>query len=414
MPTPTSDSVNRRKFLQFLAASPLFAYAGAGGVALASRSRAWSAENLAPPGALLPSAADAFNVFDLEAVARTKIPVAHLAYLDTGVEGDVTVRANREGFAKIQLRPRRLVDTTRLDTSVKLFDTTWPTPIIIAPVASHCAFHDDGELAVARAARARNHLQCLSTWCTTSVEDVTSARGAPVWFQLYATTQWEITRALVQRAEAAGCPVVALTIDNPTNIGRETLERGKRRDPRDCTECHSPRAGGIFKRKSMFEGLDVSGLVGPLTPHLTWDFVKRLQDTTKMKVVLKGIVTAEDATLALQHQVAGIVVSNHGGRGEESGRSTIESLPEVVAAVGGKIPVLVDGGFRRGTDIFKALALGANAVCVGRPYIWGLGAYGQPGVERCLEILTVELEVAMRHMGTPTLASITRSSVQRA
>ncbi|MBI4664343.1 MAG: alpha-hydroxy-acid oxidizing protein [Verrucomicrobia bacterium] len=133
-----------------------------------------------------------------------------------------------------------------------------------------------------------------------------------------------------------------------------------------------------------------------------------------MKIVLKGIVTAEDATLALQHKVDGIIVSNHGGRGEESGRSTIESLPEVVAAVDAKIPVLVDGGFRRGTDIFKALALGANAVCIGRPYIWGFAAYGQPGVERCLEILTAELELTMRSMGTPTLPSITRNFVQRA
>ena len=164
----------------------------------------------------------------------------------------------------------------------------------------------------------------------------------------------------------------------------------------------------------MFDGLDSSQLRSSLTDRITWDFVRRLQDMTSMKVVLKGIVTAEDAAIALENRVDGLIVSNHGGRGEESGRSTIESLPEVVAVAGGKIPVLVDSGFRRGTDIFKALALGADAVCVGRPYAWGLAAFGQPGVDRALQILTTELEICMRSMGAPSLAAMRKGYVQRA
>ena len=174
-----------------------------------------------------------------------------------------------------------------------------------------------------------------------------------MWFQLYPTADWNITRALVKRAEAAGCPVVAITVDNPTSAGRETLARGRRLDSRDCSTCHSTEPGGAYRRKPMFDGIDTTKLTSTLTAHLTWDFVHRLQDITSMKIVLKGIVTAEDATLALSHGVNGLIVSNHGGRGEESARSTIEALPEVVEVIGGRIPVLVDSGFRRGTDICK-------------------------------------------------------------
>lgn len=408
----TPDS-SRRRFLQFLASSPLLATATTTGMLAASAARLSAAD--APPGrAPATNPADAINVFDLEAIARATLPIAHFAYLATGVEGEVTIRANREGFAKLQLRPRRLVDTTKLDTRVELFGETWPTPIFLAPASSQKAFHPEGVLAVARAARVRNHLQLLSTLTSDPVEEVNAARGQPVWFQLYPTTDWSITRALIKRAEAAGCRVLVLTLDNPTNAGRETLLRGRLLDSRNCLECHEPGVVGYFRPKRMFDGLDVSRLTGPLADHLTWEFVQRLRDTTAMKIVLKGIVTAEDATFALEHKVDGVIVSNHGGRGEDSGRSSIDSLPEVVAAIGGKVPVLIDSGFRRGTDIFKALALGADAVGVGRPYLWGLAAYGQPGVERCLEILTAELESAMRYFGAPTRKDINRAFVQRA
>jgi isopentenyl diphosphate isomerase/L-lactate dehydrogenase-like FMN-dependent dehydrogenase len=390
------DTPSRRRFLRFLAGSPLLAYAG-----MAATSA----------GSEIAAPSEAINVFDLEDIARKNLPPAHFGFLATGVDDEVTLRANREGFLKFKIRSRRLVDTRQIDMRIQLFGSEWPTPIILAPVASQRAFHEDGELATAKAARTRNHLQILSTNTTVPVEDVTTAIGAPVWYQLYPTAKWSVTQGLVKRAQAAGCPVVALTLDQATPGSRETLARARRRDERICTDCHPGTPGAGFLRKPMYKDLDTAGLSGSSTPHLTWEFVDRLKDLTTMKVVLKGIVTEEDARLAVEHGVDGVIVSNHGGRGEESGRSTIESLPEVVEAVGGKIPVLIDSGFRRGTDIFKALALGAKGVCIGRPYLWGLAAFGQPGVERALELLTKELEMAMRMNGAPTISNITRRFV---
>ena len=400
-----SDAVlNRRRFLQFLAASPLFACTG--GPAVFQRAGVGAALAAdATTTAEIEIASQALDVFDLEQVAVKNLPVAHAAYLATGVESDATVRANREGFTKFQIRARRLVDTTKLDTQVELFGLTWPTPIVLDPVSSLGAFHPEGDVAVARAAKVRNHLQIYPTLATSPMDDVVKAGGMPVWFQLYPTKDRTITRALVKRAEAAGCPVVAVTVDNPTSAGRETLARGRRLDKRNCAECHSNAPGGYFSRKSMFDGLDVTKLTSPLADDLSWEFVNWLKDETSMKVLLKGIVTAEDANLALQHGVDGVIVSNHGGRGEESGRSTIEALPDVVGTIAGKVPVLVDSGFRRGSDIFKGIALGADAVCIGRPYVWGLAAFGQAGVERVLEILKTELEITMRSMGRRTSAA---------
>jgi (S)-2-hydroxy-acid oxidase len=251
----------------------------------------------------------------------------------------------------------------------------------------------------------------LSTVSSVSVEDVTAARGAPVWQQLYATDVWDVTRAIVKRAEAAGCPVLVLTVDLQPNSNRETLWRAKKIDTRDCTACHESGMTGYLHQYPMFDKLDVSKVRALHPPRMNWDFVKRLQDTMRMKLVVKGIVTREDAELAVQHGVDGLVVSNHGGRGEETLRSTIECLPEVVQACAGKVPVLVDGGVRRGTDIFKALALGANSVGVGRPPCWGLAAFGQPGVEAVLTILRSEVEGIMSQAGTPSIAKITRASV---
>jgi (S)-2-hydroxy-acid oxidase len=200
-----------------------------------------------------------------------------------------------------------------------------------------------------------------------------------------------------------------VTVDTPTgSVVEDVWKRAKRLDQRRCSECHD----GFFRRKPMLSGLDFRG-VSFLAPGMTWDTVRRLKSATRMKLLLKGIVTSEDAALAVDRGVDGLIVSNHGGRAEGGSRATIDALPEVVAAVGGRIPVLVDGGFRRGADVFKALALGATAVCVGRPYLWGLGAFGQPGVERTLEILQAELERTMRLSGTRSLKEITPAFVQK-
>jgi isopentenyl diphosphate isomerase/L-lactate dehydrogenase-like FMN-dependent dehydrogenase len=222
-----------------------------------------------------------------------------------------------------------------------------------------------------------------------------------------------VTEALVGRAEAAGCPALVLTVDLPVISNRETASELARLDERDCDACHERDASTYFRvdRKPMFDGLDTSGLRDLDAPALTWDFIDRLRSITRMRILLKGIVASEDAKLAVERGVDGIIVSNHGGRAEESARGTIESLPEVVEAVSGRIPVLIDSGFRRGTDIFKALALGADAVAIGRPYLWGLAAFGQAGVEAVLDILRKELALAMRLAGVTSIPAINRDYV---
>jgi isopentenyl diphosphate isomerase/L-lactate dehydrogenase-like FMN-dependent dehydrogenase len=359
---------------------------------------------------LIGSPDDAINVFDFRDVARKTLPPAHYGYMATGVDGDETLRANRKGFGHFDLRARRLVDVSSVDTGVELLGERWDTPIVLAPAGSQKAFHPDGEMAAARASTALGHHQILSTVTTTSVEDVNAVRNRPVWFQLYPTSNWSVTQALLRRAEGAGCQALVLTVDLPVDSNRETLRRSVKADTRDCSTCHDAGPTGWFSRKPMFEGLDVQSIAFD-TPWMTWDFIGRLRDETDMRILVKGIVRGDDALRCVQYGADGIVVSNHGGRAEASGRSSIESLPEVVAAVAGRVPVLVDGGFRRGTDILKALALGADSICIGRPYLWGMAAFGQAGVEKVLEILRAELQLAMQLHGVPSLADLDSSFV---
>jgi 4-hydroxymandelate oxidase len=388
-----ASATNRREFLRFLAASPLLGAAG----------------QVQPRSGIIASPQDALNVFDFESAAREKLPAAHWGYLATGVDDDATVRANRAGFSRFQIRSRRLIDVSKIDTSIRLLGGSWSTPVILAPTSSHRAFHPDGELAVARAARSKGHLLMLSNLTTSPIEEVNAAHGQPVWFQLYPTTEWNVTRTMVKRAEAAGCPVLVFTVDQISGSNRETLRRLERQDTRDCRLCHDRTSLQTRNaRRPMFSALDLTG-VG-FQPPVTWDYVKRLKDATPMPLVIKGLVTREDAELAVANGAAAIVCSNHGGRADETGRSSIESLPEVVEGAG-HIPVLVDSGFRRGTDIFKALALGADAIAVGRPYLWGLAAFGQAGVEAVLDILRKELALAMRLAGVTSIAGITRDFV---
>ena len=400
---------DRRELLKFLAASPLWL-----GMPALAEALSQAAAQPATADAVLANAADALDVYDLEAMARQVLPPAHWGYMATGSDGEETLRANPAGFSRYQLRVRRFVDVSRIDTSVALFGQTFASPIVLCPVGSQRAFHPEGELAAARAARAQNQLQILSTQSSTRVEDVANARGAGLWYQLYTTNNFEVTTRLVKRAEAAGCPVVAVTVDLPN--GRNTLTdvRGARRDSRSCSTCHGaagPRADGRgVGVKPMFEGVDMTGIT-LTSATLTWDFVRRLKDVTRMRVVIKGLETREDAELAVTSGADGIIVSNHGGRATETGRPTIDALPEVVAGAAGRIPVLLDGGVRRGTDAFKALALGATAVGIGRPYIWGLSSFGQEGVERVLQILNTELRLAMVGCGTVKLADISPRSL---
>jgi 4-hydroxymandelate oxidase len=404
---------SRRRLLQFLAASPLLG----GAQALAQELQrlpdpmVWGPRTL---DRLIGAPREALDVFDFEAVARKNLPPAHFGYLASGVDDDLALRVNREGFQKFQLRPRRLVDVGTLDTRMELFGETYGSPIVVAPTASNRAFHDDGELAVARAAKVGNHLGMLSTVATTSIEDAIEARGWPVWFQLYPTDKWEVAEAMARRAEKAGAGTIVVTVDVVARQNFETLARMSRTDTRDCGSCHGFGLKAFVQRKPSFDGLDITGVNSTGHATLTWSYVKRLRDTVKARLLVKGLMTAEDATLAIAAGFDGIVVSNHGGRVEDGGRSTIEALPEILEAVGGKLPVLVDSGFRRGTDIAKALAMGARGVCIGRPYLWGLGAFGQPGVERVLGLLQTELRAAMMQLGAPSLKDLVPAMVRRA
>ena len=420
MASSAQVAASRRKFLQFLAGSPLLAGAA---------SRAFAGEGVTPGSKLpdplawapmrtdelLASPKEAINVFDFEPVCRKNVPPAHFGYMASGIDDEATLRANREGFLKFQLRPRRLVDVSKADTSVDILGVRYDSPIVLAPVGGQRSFHADGEVASARGAKAGNHLQILSTATSIGIEEVTAARGAPIWYQLYATNKWEVAKAMVTRAEKVGALAVAVTVDRASGRNQETFFRLRRADTRDCNGCHDRSSvQASMRNRAMYQGIDLSGLANTQSSAMTWEFFKRLRDITKMKILAKGILAWEDAVLAADAGLDGIIVSNHGARSEDAGRATIDALPEIVEAVHGRIPILVDSGFRRGSDVIKALCIGAAAVCVGRPYIWGLGAFGQPGVERALELLRIETHDMMQQMGAPSVKHLVPAMVRRA
>ena len=408
--TETSRSArdqSRRRFLRYLAASPLAASGFQAALAQANPN--------APVNAINQTIGPV-NVFDFEALAEQAIPPAHFGYLQTGVLDDKQVRVNREGFDKFGIRVRRLVNPADVDLSVSVFGTDYATPIFFSPIGAAGAFHPEGELAVSRAARSKDTLQMLSTVATRSIEDVIEARGGPAWFQLYTTGSEEVASQITRRAEDAGASAIVLTVDL---LGgghrRETAARYTAMDDRDCFACHDSRLGfaGTVARRPNLSGIDPALAGGLGSTWVNWDYVGRLRDQVQGRLILKGIVTAEDAELALEYGVDGIIISNHGGRAEESLISTIEQVPEIAAVVNGRMPIIVDSGFRRGTDVFKALAMGATAVGIGRPHCWGLGAMGQEGVEQVVDILNAELRTTMRQAGCASIAEITDAYVRR-
>jgi 4-hydroxymandelate oxidase len=392
----------RRDFLRFLMASPYVAALGGAAAFLEQRA---AAQHGSDEPAILVNPADALSVFDFEEAARRRVLPGHWSYMASGVDDDATLRANREVFKHVQLRPRRLFDPRKVDMKIDLFGTAYASPIYLCPTGGEKSFHSDGELAVARAAKARGTLQVLSTAASTGIEDVNKTLGRPAWYQVYAPNTWEANEALLKRVEAAGSTVIALTVDNITGRNSETYLRTRPKDLAQCATCH-PNGPGSGARP-MTANLPRGGARTPVD----WALVDRIRKVWTGKFLIKGIDTREDARLCVDHGLDAIMVSNHGGRATETLRSTLEALPEVVAEVNRRIPVFVDGGFRRGTDVFKALALGATAVGIGRPFLWGLGAFGQAGVDRVLEILQGELKLVMGNCGTATPADITRAHV---
>jgi 4-hydroxymandelate oxidase len=361
-------------------------------------------------GSLLASPDDAVNVWDFERMTHDNNLAQHWDYLHMGVDDYETRVANREGFQRLMVRPRRLSaePSTGLDTSTEILGQQFNSPLFLCPVAALQAFHTQGEVGAARAARTNNILQLQSNVSSQSYEEIAEARGEPHWFQIYTNPDWNRNQRLINRVASAGCPTLVWTIDLLAGSNRELSRRslvGQGTDAALCQNCHNHEQG--YQRPM---NRDLAGPSGERPPY-TWDYVKRLKDASDMNLVLKGIVTAEEAELAIEHGADAIYVSNHGGRAVASMWATIDSLPEVVEAVRGRVPVMIDSGVRRGGDVFKALALGADAVGIGRPYVWGLGAFGEDGVDRVINLIMAEFRMVMRQTQTNSIDEITSRSV---
>jgi isopentenyl diphosphate isomerase/L-lactate dehydrogenase-like FMN-dependent dehydrogenase len=365
----------------------------------------------AAPSDVITAPSQALDVFDFEEPAHRKMLPGHWAHLVTGVDDDATILANREGFKHIYLLPRRLRDMSKLSTKATIFGSTYDSPIFLCPTGGQRnIWLADGELAVSRAAKTRNTMQMLGSKASESVEDCIAALGRPVVQQIYAPPAFSNCEILLNRLAAAGVTTIVLTIDEPPNGVERNAETELRIRPKDLSTCSSCHAGLAGDAHIMDKGFDLKASGSPLD----WKYVDKMRQAWKGEFGIKGVVTPEDAALCIEHGIDFVHVSNHGGRSAETLRSTIETLPEVVKIVNGRVPVFVDGGFRRGTDVFKALAFGATAVGIGRPMLWGLGSFGQPGVEKVLEILQRELRLVMGSCGCAMIADINRDYIMPA
>ncbi len=345
---------------------------------------------------------------DFEPLAKQRM--SHLAweYINGAAADETTVKWNREAYQRMRLKPRVLVDVSKLDTRVTLFGQQHAFPILLAPTAYHRLIVPEGEVATARGAGAAGATMVVSSFSTTAVEEIAGVAKAPLWFQLYAQTDHSFTHDLVQRAEAAGCRALCLTVDSPVAGARNREARVKFELPPGMS---LPNLKGITEVRAgashLPRGQEIFSSI--LDPELSWKDVEWLSSFAKIPLLVKGVLNPEDADRAVKAGVAGIIVSNHGGRNLDTAPATAEALPPVVEKVAGRVPVLVDGGIRRGTDVLKALALGASAVLIGRPYLYGLAAAGQEGVTSVVNILRREFEMAMALTGRTNLASIDRS-----
>jgi len=386
----------RRELFESLAA--LAAIPALGGTRTAAARHGTSAGSAATP---------LVNLFDYEELARKRLPAMAYEYIAGGAGDEVTLRDNRTHFDAIRLKPRVLRDVSKLDTSSTLFGQRLEYPILLAPTAYHKVTHPEGEVATARGAGAAQATMCVSSFATTSIEDVARAATGPLWFQLYVQPDRGFTKALVQRAEAAGCRALLVTCDTPVIGVRNRETRAGFRLPPGLER---ENLKGLVGTASTVAHMDEATIYSNIfDPALTWEGIEWIRSFSKVPVILKGILSPEDAKLAVQHGAHGILVSNHGARNLDTVPATIDALPAVVEAVAGRIPVLVDGGIRRGTDVVKALAFGAKAVLIGRPYLWGLSVGGADGVQSVLRILRSEFMSAMALCGHTSLRTIDRS-----
>lgn len=340
----------------------------------------------------------ALTIADLRALALARLRPMAAEWLEAGAADERTLAWNRDAFDRIRLSPRLPREPAPLDTTVDLFGDTLSLPVLLAPVAYHRMLHPDGEQATARGACAAGAHWVVSTGTTTSLEEIIAAPAGPLWFQLYLQSDRGFTGDVVRLAEDKGCRALVLTIDTPVIGARDRQRRAGFRLP------EGTRTPYLSDVNSGVRGIAATARVVP-----TWKDIAWLRAHTKLPLVIKGIVAPDEAEVAVAEGADGVVVSNHGGRNLDTLPASVDALPLVADRIGGRVPVLMDGGIRRGTDILKALALGASAVLVGRPYLWGLAASGAEGVARAVAILREELEMAMLLTGRPTIGSIDRS-----
>ena len=345
------------------------------------------------------------NLSEYERLAAERLPAMTYDYFAGGANDELTLRENRAAFERIRLRPHVLVDVSERDSSTEVLGRRHPLPLLVAPMAFARLAHPEGELAIARAASAAGMTMTLSTLATATLEDVAAAAGAPLWFQLYVFRDRGITRSLAERAEAAGYEALVVTVDAPLAGQRERDVRNRFALPE-----------GLFaenlasdESRSLPAGAD-TGLAGYIASQfeqsLTWADIEWLRSITRLPLLVKGILRGDDAALAVEHGAAGVIVSNHGGRQLDTAVATIDALPEVSAAIDGRAEVLMDGGVRRGTDILKAIALGARAVLLGRPLLWGLAVDGEAGALQVLNTLSREFDLAMALCGCASVEAI--------
>ncbi|KAH9287738.1 hypothetical protein KI387_031855 [Taxus chinensis] len=351
------------------------------------------------------------NVSEYEAVAKQKLPKMVFDYYASGAEDQWTLKENRNAFERIRFRPRVLVDVSKIDTSTTVLGFKISMPIMIAPTAMQKMAHPDGELATARAASAAGTIMTLSSWSTSSVEEVSSTGPGIRFFQLYVLKDRHVVAQLVRRAENAGFRAIVLTVDTPRLGRREADIRNRFILPSHLTLKNFEGLDLGTKKKTEDSGL-ASYVANQIDRSLSWKDVKWLQTITHLPILVKGVITAEDTRLAVQASVAGIIVSNHGARQLDYVPATINCLEEVVKAAQGQVPVFLDGGVRRGTDVFKALALGASGVFIGRPVVFALAAEGEAGVRKVLQMLHDEFELAMSLAGCCSVKDINHNYIQ--
>jgi 4-hydroxymandelate oxidase len=351
---------------------------------------------------------------EYEKAAVERLPRMAYDYYASGADDERTLRDNEQAYGRIRLRPRTLVDVGRRELGTTVLGRSVAFPVLVAPTAFQCMAHPEGERATARATRGLGTVMTLSTWATSSLEEVREAggEGCGLWSQLYVYRDRALTRSLVERAEAAGYEALVLTVDTPFLGRREADVRNGFTLPAGlCLANLAAREGDHLPKRAGESGL-AAYVKELLDPTLTWKDVEWLRSVTRLPIVLKGVLRGDDARRAVEHGAAGVIVSNHGGRQLDGAMATVDALPEVVEGVAGGAEVYVDGGVRRGTDVLKALALGARAVFVGRPVLWGLAVGGEAGVREVLSILRQELDLAMALAGCPSIEAVTRDLVR--